>query len=193
MLYAAPCIAVSPFLSTVLGSAPKSSNIFTASTASLSSPASSCGSAVPTPAAAISGVVPLKFGRRGSAPNFSSSRISGTSSRSAAKRNGVAPSVPMLDDVLGCLGCAFGQSEIDVGAALHDLTHEVQTREAARSGCRRGIADVARVRLSHPGNHMEWSESGAHIVGIGARRSEEHTSELQSRVDISYAVFCLTK
>src|ERR1044071_10003656 len=24
-------------------------------------------------------------------------------------------------------------------------------------------------------------------------RSEEHTSELQSRVDISYAVFCLTK
>src|ERR1044071_10202836 len=25
------------------------------------------------------------------------------------------------------------------------------------------------------------------------RRSEEHTSELQSRVDISYAVFCLKK
>src|ERR1044071_10432759 len=28
---------------------------------------------------------------------------------------------------------------------------------------------------------------------IGAMRSEEHTSELQSRVDISYAVFCLKK
>src|ERR1044071_8964693 len=27
----------------------------------------------------------------------------------------------------------------------------------------------------------------------GAIRSEEHTSELQSRVDISYAVFCLKK
>src|ERR1044071_10229044 len=26
-----------------------------------------------------------------------------------------------------------------------------------------------------------------------AQRSEEHTSELQSRVDISYAVFCLKK
>src|ERR1044071_9334049 len=26
-----------------------------------------------------------------------------------------------------------------------------------------------------------------------AKRSEEHTSELQSRVDISYAVFCLKK
>src|ERR1044071_9798412 len=30
-------------------------------------------------------------------------------------------------------------------------------------------------------------------VAFGAKRSEEHTSELQSRVDISYAVFCLKK
>src|ERR1044071_10326665 len=29
--------------------------------------------------------------------------------------------------------------------------------------------------------------------GLLALRSEEHTSELQSRVDISYAVFCLKK
>src|ERR1044071_10408184 len=29
--------------------------------------------------------------------------------------------------------------------------------------------------------------------GRSAWRSEEHTSELQSRVDISYAVFCLKK
>src|ERR1044071_10511903 len=37
-----------------------------------------------------------------------------------------------------------------------------------------------------------------HAAGPSARpygctRSEEHTSELQSRVDISYAVFCLKK
>src|ERR1044071_986648 len=31
------------------------------------------------------------------------------------------------------------------------------------------------------------------VGGHGASRSEEHTSELQSRVDISYAVFCLKK
>src|SRR3546814_5859937 len=30
-------------------------------------------------------------------------------------------------------------------------------------------------------------------VGIGEIRSEEHTSELQSLMRISYAVFCLTK
>src|SRR3546814_9705175 len=31
------------------------------------------------------------------------------------------------------------------------------------------------------------------IVGLMPRRSEEHTSELQSLMRISYAVFCLTK
>src|SRR3546814_3152450 len=32
-----------------------------------------------------------------------------------------------------------------------------------------------------------------HGVGAGCRRSEEHTSELQSLMRISYAVFCLKK
>src|SRR3546814_14543951 len=31
------------------------------------------------------------------------------------------------------------------------------------------------------------------VVGAGQRRSEEHTSELQSLMRISYAVFCLKK
>src|SRR3546814_6232249 len=30
-------------------------------------------------------------------------------------------------------------------------------------------------------------------IGVGGRRSEEHTSELQSLMRISYAVFCLKK
>src|SRR3546814_10099523 len=30
-------------------------------------------------------------------------------------------------------------------------------------------------------------------IGLGGRRSEEHTSELQSLMRISYAVFCLKK
>src|ERR1044071_1647467 len=39
-------------------------------------------------------------------------------------------------------------------------------------------------------------DDDANIVSLGegwTPRSEEHTSELQSRVDISYAVFCLKK
>src|ERR1044071_10199067 len=37
------------------------------------------------------------------------------------------------------------------------------------------------------------SSKGPAVRATRAQRSEEHTSELQSRVDISYAVFCLTK
>src|SRR3546814_3863313 len=36
-------------------------------------------------------------------------------------------------------------------------------------------------------------ESVAESIGIGPVRSEEHTSELQSLMRISYAVFCLKK
>src|ERR1044071_10276244 len=46
-----------------------------------------------------------------------------------------------------------------------------------RSGCRRAPRSGAGPRRPCP----------------ATRRSEEHTSELQSRVDISYAVFCLKK
>src|SRR3546814_1827850 len=43
--------------------------------------------------------------------------------------------------------------------------------------------------------HLKMSESTvkAHIKEIMQRRSEEHTSELQSLMRISYAVFCLKK
>src|SRR3546814_3366830 len=34
---------------------------------------------------------------------------------------------------------------------------------------------------------------GAHTAALGLTRSEEHTSELQSLMRISYAVFCLKK
>src|SRR3546814_4682513 len=60
----------------------------------------------------------------------------------------------------------FGQHAADIG--VHALHH-------------RGIgADIAAVHL-------------AGIGGGAALRSEEHTSELQSLMRISYAVFCLKK
>ena len=36
-------------------------------------------------------------------------------------------------------------------------------------------------------------ETDVLVVGSGPARSEEHTSELQSRLVISYAVFCLDR
>src|SRR3546814_9184275 len=46
------------------------------------------------------------------------------------------------------------------------------------------------VRVARPGQGA-WSDVGASILHRG--RSEEHTSELQSLMRISYAVFCLKK
>src|SRR3546814_5217102 len=40
---------------------------------------------------------------------------------------------------------------------------------------------------------MKWAEAEGGLQGLIRRRSEEHTSELQSLMRISYAVFCLKK
>src|SRR3546814_2981682 len=49
-----------------------------------------------------------------------------------------------------------------------------------------GRQRIERERCADAGQH-------ARRVAIGMRRSEEHTSELQSLMRISYAVFCLKK
>src|SRR3546814_453004 len=54
--------------------------------------------------------------------------------------------------------------------------------------CYQPGADTGRVVLSHEGE-----ECGLVISGRLEVRSEEHTSELQSLMRISYAVFCLKK
>src|SRR3546814_2525013 len=54
-----------------------------------------------------------------------------------------------------------------------------------------GIANVVNACLSHSpifGNFVDFTEYAS-----GPARSEEHTSELQSLMRISYAVFCLKK
>src|SRR3546814_1856169 len=59
---------------------------------------------------------------------------------------------------------------------------------------------VALDRLEHQllepqADRADDGDAGEHRVGVEelARRSEEHTSELQSLMRISYAVFCLKK
>src|SRR3546814_5838095 len=50
---------------------------------------------------------------------------------------------------------------------------------------------IAGLRMQFP--ELGLRASDALAVYAGVRRSEEHTSELQSRMRISYAVFCLKK
>src|SRR3546814_3311086 len=65
----------------------------------------------------------------------------------------------------------------------------------------RSAARFARVRLAlhplvpppRPARHGRNAQPRARTCRSGAGRSEEHTSELQSLMRISYAVFCLKK
>src|SRR3546814_4860294 len=80
--------------------------------------------------------------------------------------------------------------------------HRRQARAAVRcagagAGDRRGLED-ARARQRRPGADGGARRAAgrwrclAAVPGVG-ERSEEHTSELQSLMRISYAVFCLKK
>src|SRR3546814_8922293 len=92
------------------------------------------------------------------------------------------------------------------------VCHEVHQPEAfllhrldARCGCRKavghGIGPVARLGgcAGEPCCHVAHGGRGSGECGNELRehgieaRSEEHTSELQSLMRISYAVFCLKK
>src|SRR3546814_1785025 len=79
-------------------------------------------------------------------------------------------------------GCAaVQQAELDIGGAggirvCNGADHKLDLR-------------CCRTRF-RPGRSRRQPESDAHSATI---RSEEHTSELQSLMRISYAVFCLKK
>src|SRR3546814_3951467 len=83
---------------------------------------------------------------------------------------------------------------------LHVLTHSFPTRRssdlsAARRGdgpCRHGADERALRRGTAPGGTERGRRADAVPVDRPVR-SEEHTSELQSLMRISYAVFCLKK
>src|SRR3546814_6625338 len=70
----------------------------------------------------------------------------------------------------------------------HDLVHLFDRGAGETHPFRDGLVDASLDGLgSHIGPHRQ------HSFERGGYRSEEHTSELQSLMRISYAVFCLKK
>src|SRR3546814_10177540 len=69
---------------------------------------------------------------------------------------------------------------------LHGCDHRAASRQRADS--QPGVAASPR-----PPPSQSPSGTGGQTVHTTGRRSEEHTSELQSLMRISYAVFCLKK
>src|SRR3546814_1249584 len=54
-------------------------------------------------------------------------------------------------------------------------------------------ADVEQISDLGDDQHVDHHRPGGREIGTALQRSEEHTSELQSLMRISYAVFCLKK
>src|SRR3546814_4961078 len=76
------------------------------------------------------------------------------------------------------------------GAGLHGAGAPFQRARPPRAGCDRARAAGADAAARADGAQALVGVAGAAAAAV---RSEEHTSELQSLMRISYAVFCLKK
>src|SRR3546814_10339561 len=64
-----------------------------------------------------------------------------------------------------------------------------KVKATARSGVETGVMHAC----GHDTHMTAWIGAARRLAAMKDQRSEEHTSELQSLVRISYAVFCLKK
>src|SRR3546814_3785755 len=75
------------------------------------------------------------------------------------------------------------------------LAHRTCSQRQRASWAASFNASVASSMVRRTAQRMShcWGDSGRPLARTLAKRSEEHTSELQSLMRISYAVFCLKK
>src|SRR3546814_2380261 len=82
-------------------------------------------------------------------------------------------------------------------ATAHAMTHRCYARRSAHvqpaTAKGRMVCVLARMCVMKNSEKAPYCHSTAMVSAHASRRSEEHTSELQSLMRISYAVFCLKK
>src|SRR3546814_7154342 len=86
-------------------------------------------------------------------------------------------------------GRGFDRRWVPLDAISPRLVRAVIAAEDARF-CRHHGFDIAAIQKAMRANRAGKSLRGGSTI---SQRSEEHTSELQSLMRISYAVFCLKK
>src|SRR3546814_5508123 len=95
----------------------------------------------------------------------------------------------------------MGRGDADVELAPAGPGHRATGVGVGAGTDDRRVADPAVALIGHPAGRGAGGQVALAVQGQGTdgaevpgdlRRSEEHTSELQSLMRISYAVFCLT-
>src|SRR3546814_2149722 len=78
-----------------------------------------------------------------------------------------------------------------LGAAARRLRQKLRIVLAEHRQVLDDLADGGKLGIGHVAVHGRYHDHGVNQGCVLADRSEEHTSELQSLMRISYAVFCL--
>src|SRR3546814_7309529 len=114
----------------------------------------------------------------------------------SAAASGTVPAKPTAADVADFLGISEAELTPNVQQGLVRLMDEVDRLRRELDIKDRRIADLERLSDEDPLapvlNRRAFVRELTRMISA-AERSEEHTSELQSRMRISYAVFCLKK
>src|SRR3546814_8087902 len=79
------------------------------------------------------------------------------------------------------------------GLTIEKLEHRLARLLRVQFGRSSEKMDIAQLRLMFEDVDAPAPANDDATMASGAKRSEEHTSELQSLMRISYAVFCLKK
>src|SRR3546814_7285964 len=90
---------------------------------------------------------------------------------------------------MGLLAAEMGMNlQVALGWRRHLLLHASAVEKDGRAVILSGVSGSGKSTLA-----ALLGETGWRLMGDEFTRSEEHTSELQSLMRISYAVFCLKK
>src|SRR3546814_1341573 len=99
------------------------------------------------------------------------------------------PSRLVETELMHQLGMAFR----GYAALAGQESHRIARQQPDKGEGHQGDAEEGRYELGQPGDDEAEHGTGAWAGSRAEGRSEEHTSELQSLMRISYAVFCLKK
>src|SRR3546814_4660620 len=103
--------------------------------------------------------------------------------------------MPISPRSMGRVGDWNRMIDVNIRGVLHGIHSILDHMMARGSGTIINIASTAAHESSAAGSVYSATKYAVKAISEGLRkeRSEEHTSELQSLMRISYAVFCLKK